>query len=82
MADPHTVSLSVAGANDSFSVTGTLYLTLDHGSATVRGAVTRNTLAAPSPVTRNTIVTDAGRRTAPAPCSPRRATTTASAATR
>ena len=56
---PHTVSLSVAGANDYFSVTGTLYLTLDHGSATVHGAVTRNTLAAPSPVVTNTIVTDA-----------------------
>ncbi len=56
---PHTVSLSVAGADTYFSVTGTLYLTLDHGAGTVTGAVTRNTLAAPSPVTSNTIVTDA-----------------------
>ncbi|WP_419728172.1 peptide-N4-asparagine amidase [Lichenicola sp.] len=53
---PHTISLSVAGADNYFSVTGTLYLTLDHGSQTVRGAVTRNTLGAPTPVVTNTIV--------------------------
>ena len=56
---PHTVSLSVAGANNSFSVTGTLYLTLDHGSRTVGGAVTRNTLGAPAPVVTSTVRTDA-----------------------
>ncbi len=56
---PHTVSLSVAGANNYFSVTGTLYLTLDHGSATVRGGVTRNTLGAPAPVVTSTVTTDA-----------------------
>jgi hypothetical protein len=53
----HTLSLSVAGANDHFSVTGTLYLFLDKNSRTVRGAVTRNTLGAPQPVSTNTVST-------------------------
>ena len=57
---PHTVSLSVAGANQYFSVTGTLYLTLDHGSRTVSGAVTRNTLAAPAPVVTSSITQNNG----------------------
>ena len=52
----HTISLSVAGADQHFSVTGTLYLTLDHHSRSVRGAVTRNTLEAPAPVVTNSIV--------------------------
>ena len=51
----HTISLSVAGADNYFSVTGTLYLTLDHGSEAVRGAVTSNTLAAPAPVVTSTV---------------------------
>ncbi|MBE7212945.1 MAG: peptide-N(4)-(N-acetyl-beta-glucosaminyl)asparagine amidase, partial [Gluconacetobacter diazotrophicus] len=52
----HTISLSVAGANQHFSVTGTLYLTLDHGSSVVRGALTRDTLGAPAPRVSDTIV--------------------------
>ena len=56
----HMVSLSVAGANAYFSVTGTLYLTLDKNIRQVRGAVTRNTLAAPAPVTSNSITTSNG----------------------
>ncbi len=55
---PHSLSLSLAGANNYFSVTGALFLYLDHHAATVTGAVTRNTLAAaPSPITTNTIAT-------------------------
>ena len=57
---PHTISLSVAGANQYFSVTGTLYLFLDHGGSRVSGAVTRNTLAAPAPVVTNTITQNNG----------------------
>ncbi len=57
---PHTISLSVAGANQYFSVTGTLYLFLDHGSSTVSGAVTRNTLAAPVPAVTSNITQNNG----------------------
>ncbi len=57
---PHTVSLSVAGANQYFSVTAALYLFLDHGSSTVSGAVTRNTLAAPAPVVTSNIAQSNG----------------------
>ncbi len=57
---PHTVSLSVAGANQYFSVTGTLYLFLDHNGSTVTGAVTRNTLAAPAPVVTSSITQNNG----------------------
>ncbi len=57
---PHTISLSVAGANQYFSVTGALYLFLDHGSSTVSGAVTRNTLAAPAPVVTSNIAQNNG----------------------
>ena len=46
----HTVSLSVFNANDYFSATASLLLYLDSGSTQVTGAVTQNTLAAPSPV--------------------------------
>lgn len=54
---PHTVSLSVIGANNHFSVTGTLYLTLDHHGSNLRGGVTRNTLGNAAPVVTNSIVT-------------------------
>ncbi len=40
----HTVSISVIGANHYFSVTGTLLIYQDPGSAHTTGAVTRNTL--------------------------------------
>ncbi len=57
---PHTISLSVAGANQYFSVTGALYLFLDHGGSSVSGAVTRNTLAAPAPVVTSSITQTGG----------------------
>jgi hypothetical protein len=47
---PHTVALSVYNANGYFSATASLLLYLDSGSTQVTGAVTQNTLAAPSPV--------------------------------
>lgn len=58
---PHTVAVTVFGADNYFSAAGVLYATLDHGAATVTGSVTRNTLAAaPTPntkVTQNGAVT-------------------------
>ena len=48
--NPHTVSLSVFNDDSYFSVTASLLLFLDHGSAQVTGAVTKNTLTSPSPV--------------------------------
>jgi len=48
--NPHTVSLSLFNDDSYFAETATLLLYLDHGSANVTGAVTQNTLAAPSPV--------------------------------
>ena len=44
---PHTVSLQVFGAQDNFSVTGTLLAWRDTGATVLSGAVTQNTLAAP-----------------------------------
>lgn len=46
----HTVSLSVFNENYYFSEAASLLLFLDHGSSQVTGAVTKNTLTAPSPV--------------------------------
>ena len=47
---PHTISLSVNGANNYFSATATLYLYLDHGAAADTGSVLADTIgAAPSP---------------------------------
>ncbi len=43
----HTVSVSVSGAQDNFSVTATLLAWTDPGATVVTGGVTRNTLAAP-----------------------------------
>jgi hypothetical protein len=44
---PHTITLQVFGAQDNFSVTGTLLAWRDGGAAVLSGAVTQNTLAAP-----------------------------------
>jgi len=57
---PHAVALSVNGANNYFSVTGALYLTLDHNSSLVKGAVLDNTLAATVPQSTNTITQNNG----------------------
>lgn len=47
---PHTISLSVDGANNYFSATATLYLYLDHAATTDTGSVLADTIgAAPSP---------------------------------
>lgn len=51
----HQIALSVYGANSYFSVAGALMLYLDHGGSQVTGSITKNTLAAPSSVTTNTI---------------------------
>jgi len=52
--NPHTVSLSIFNDDSYFSETASLLLFLDHGSSQVSGAITRNTLTAPSPlVTEN-----------------------------
>jgi hypothetical protein len=54
----HTVSLSVYNADSYFSATASLLLYLDSGSTQTSGAVTQNTLTAPSPsVTENLKVT-------------------------
>lgn len=56
--NPHTVALSVFNDNGYFSITGSLVLFLDHGSAQVTGAVTKNTLAAaPTPVVTENLTT-------------------------
>jgi Peptide N-acetyl-beta-D-glucosaminyl asparaginase amidase A len=47
---PHTVSLSVFNDDSYFSEAASLLLFLDKGSSEVSGAVTKNTLTAPSPV--------------------------------
>ena len=47
---PHTLSLSVFNDDSYFAETASLLLFLDKGSTQVTGALTKNTLAAPSPV--------------------------------
>jgi hypothetical protein len=47
---PHTVAMSVLNVNSQFSVTGTLLLFEDHGSQTVTGEVTKNTIQEPNPL--------------------------------
>jgi hypothetical protein len=47
---PHTVALSIYNDDNYFSETAALLFFLDHGSSKVTGAVTENTLTAPSPV--------------------------------
>jgi hypothetical protein len=59
----HQIALSVYGANGYFSVAGALMLYLDHGGNQVTGSVTQNTLAAPSPVVTNNLVTNNGNIT-------------------
>ncbi len=46
---PHTIALSVFNADSYFSATASLLLYLDSGSTQVTGALTNNTLTAPSP---------------------------------
>lgn len=48
--NPHTVSLSVFNDDSYFAETANLLLYLDHGSTSVTGSLTTNTLASPSPV--------------------------------
>ena len=55
--NPHTITLSVVNADDWFSVTASLLLYLDHGSSTVTGAVTENTLSFGSPVIKENLQT-------------------------
>lgn len=51
---PHTIAFSVYNADNYFLATGTLLLALDTGATQVTGAVTSNTLTAPSPqITEN-----------------------------
>ncbi len=52
---PHTVSLSVFNADSYFSATASLLLYLDAGTSQITGAVTQNTLAEPSPVTKENL---------------------------
>lgn len=48
--NPHTVSLSIFNDDSYFSEAASLLLFLDKGSTQVTGALTKNTLTAPSPV--------------------------------
>ncbi len=48
--NPHTVSLSLFNDDSYFSEAASLLLFLDKGSSQVTGAITKNTLTAPSPV--------------------------------
>lgn len=54
---PHTISLSVFGANGFFATTATALLWLDHDASQVTGAVTVNTLGAPAPRTAENLTT-------------------------
>ena len=62
---PHTLSLSVSGANNYFSVFGALYVTLDHGKTIVTGGLTDDTLtgAPVASVTTGTGTTSSGATT-------------------
>jgi len=56
---PHTVGLSVYNADDYFAVTATLLVYEDHGSTTVTGATTTNTIGSgPNPVVEENISID------------------------
>ena len=44
--NPHTIAVSVFGANNYFSAAGGIYVWLDHGAATVTGRVLTNSLTA------------------------------------
>lgn len=57
---PHQVAVSVFNANNGFSTTATLLLFEDHGSNTVAGGLTGNTLGAlPTPSVVENLTTDA-----------------------
>ena len=56
---PHTVGVSVFNAYSYFTVTAQLLVFEDHGSRTVTGEVTENTLTAPNPTVTNTVTLDA-----------------------
>ena len=58
---PHTVSVSVAGANNAFAATAALLVYRDANSQQVTGSVTRNTLASQpaTPAISDTLQTDA-----------------------
>jgi len=51
----HTIGVSVYNAYSYFSTDAVLLLYQDHGSKTVTGEVTRNTLTAPDPTVVNTV---------------------------
>ncbi|MGA7754275.1 MAG: peptide-N4-asparagine amidase [Candidatus Sulfotelmatobacter sp.] len=52
---PHTVSLSLFNDYGYFAETASLLLFLDKGSTQVTGAMTQNTLAAPSPIVKENL---------------------------
>lgn len=58
---PHTVAVSVAGANNYFAATGALLIYRDPHTRQVTGRITRNTLIgqSPTPTIGDTLVTDA-----------------------
>lgn len=56
---PHTIAVSVAGANNFFATTATLLVYRDPHAARTSGAVTANTLAAPAPTVTSQITTAA-----------------------
>ena len=56
---PHTVGLSIYNADNYFAVTATLLVYEDHGSTTVTGATTTNTIGGgPNPVVKENISID------------------------
>ncbi len=57
---PHRISLRVAGADNYFLATATLFLYLDHSSTQVSGALTANSLQPPAPVVQTNISTATG----------------------
>ena len=58
--NPHTVAISVYNANSYFLATANLLVFEDHGSKTVTGGITTNTLTEPNPVVQNDVVASAG----------------------
>ena len=56
----HTVAVSVFNANSYFLATANLLVFEDHGSKTVTGGVTTNTLTEPNPVVAENIITGSG----------------------
>ncbi len=55
---PHTIGLSIFGADSYFSVAGVLLVSLDPNTTTVTGGITSNTLAASPTVTINPQLTE------------------------